>query len=181
MAHFTQGIHKAPTVEVDNMIVAPEHMVAITGTGSIHNLTQEMNGVSVYIYFSNEDCADGRFLVKLKKVMGEQGAYEDNVFYPDGVYYEVNNSVIFFFDTKKMPSEEVNYVLSLLDIDMTPCLVRVENRVVADRITTTDDTEVDEARIKEFFQFARKEAVMGAVGLSLYSAIWFFRSNQPAG
>ncbi|MCL2137055.1 MAG: hypothetical protein FWH40_06005 [Coriobacteriia bacterium] len=143
ITHYAQRIGKVPISPIDNEIEAPEYMMAITNQGSIYNLI--LKGSIMYFYFSNEACDDTDFLVALRSVMDDTDSYNENM-YPVGLYYYVNNSYIFYYDTLKMPADEVHDVLGLLDIRQVPCLVKIQYSMVADIVDS-----VEEDALRAFF------------------------------
>jgi hypothetical protein len=138
---YVQSLGSMPTVPVENEVVAPRHMRAITQTGEMYNLTRR--AYSKYFYFGNEDCDDTEFLLALENVMRDAGAYGDPA-RSDSDDYQVNYYHIYYFDTMKMPAQEVESVFNLLGVnsDLIPCLIRVENRSMADYVNTADEESI---------------------------------------
>jgi len=129
-----------PTTPVDETIEAPEHMVVIDHQGELVNYLSSNH--TLYIYFSNEDCADTRFLTVLNETMDEMGAYDTDPpdWFPESgrPFYYSDYAWVHYYDTKLMPAEEVQEVLETLGISQVPCLVKVESGVAVDNTNIAD-------------------------------------------
>jgi len=136
----TYGYVTHPSVESE--IVAPEHMVAIDRKG----ITAEWinSGETLYIYFGNEDCDDAEFLQALENVMDEADAYSDLNISDDNHYRIPDYYTILYFDTKLMPADETDSLLTRLGLnaDLIPCLVLVSNGTVVRSVSVADEASI---------------------------------------
>ena len=151
MARF-EARQQYPVVPVDEAIIAPNRMMPISNSGSIPNLVYNhtRNGARTYVYFSDGDHSnDEAFNDVLEEVFEEMEApYNDGGFLTDntGEYYYPNFSYIHYYDTTKMPTDEVTELLNRFEIDQMPCLVEFKYSLVHNSVV-----QADVGSLKQFF------------------------------
>ena len=153
VAWWTEPLwHKPVYTQSEVVITAPRHTYTLTGNiDEMIKVSNEWGGKRVrYFYIGADDCMDCdtcvEFNTALKNVMDELEAYSYTIDENDEDYYYLDHSYIYYYDTKKMPPEEVDDVIKRFEIKSQPCLVKVNHSAVIDKAA-----DADEARIKQFF------------------------------
>ena len=123
----------------------PAHTSVINKTGSINT------GYHKYVFFGNdENIGSDDFHKALKNVVEEDGKYIPSGY--NETLFLINDQRIYYYDTLKMPKDEVYEVLTGLEIGEMPCLVRIESGSVVDYISAVDGNAEQYANeLKRFF------------------------------
>ena len=109
---------------------SPDFVYSVRHEGYIYDIIRESEGGQYHLYFAKENCLEcDIFSTALENVLDEE--------FP----------TIFYYDVEAMPREEVEDVMSRLDIDRVPYLIKLEKGNVVDSVAVAD-----EGRLKQFFE-----------------------------
>jgi hypothetical protein len=140
----TQVPGQIPIEPVNEQIVAPRNMMAMPYPGRVEY--ERAHRSTMLIYFSNEGCDDADFIKAIDNVLSRQDSF---MVYQPGLqpddaqtYYDVKGNPLFYYDTAKMPAEEVERLMASFGVGQAPCLVRIDGRIVADVVTEADEAEI---------------------------------------